>query len=230
MSQRENWVGLESNPAVMTQYAQKLGVGERWAFADCWGLDDEALSHVPQPCVGCIFLYPFSQVEARKRALGTRRGCEVPGVWHMRQLVGNACGAVAITHTVMNTLDRVGTDAGFLKEFAQNTKGQNAHERGKQFAPALRQVHSELASQGQTAAPRPNADLDFHFVSLVEVQGRLYELDGNNDGPLDCGPVPPKGFLPAVVAHVKEAYIEPFPDSHFSLITLGPKQDDEPPS
>ena len=43
MNSRENWVGLESNPAVMTQYAQKLGVSESWAFSDCWGLEEEAL-------------------------------------------------------------------------------------------------------------------------------------------------------------------------------------------
>ena len=61
----------------------------------------------------------------------------------------------------------------------------------------LRDVIAELkengvavaASNGQTAAPKPTADLDFHFVSLVEVGGRLYELDGNNDGPVDCGTV-----------------------------------------
>ena len=41
MNSRENWVGLESNPAVMTQYAQKLGVSESWAFSDCWGLEEE---------------------------------------------------------------------------------------------------------------------------------------------------------------------------------------------
>ena len=154
----ESWVGLESNPAVMTQYAQKLGVSDRWSFSDCWGLDSEALKHVPAPCVGCIFLYPFSQVEARKRALGARRGCEVPGVWHMKQLVGNACGAVAIMHTVMNTLDRVGAGAGFLSEFGATTKAASAHERGKLFAPALRQVHSGLAAQGQTRtlSPKPS--------------------------------------------------------------------------
>ena len=84
MTKSESWVGLESNPVVMTQYAQKLGVSERWAFSDCWGLDAEALKHVPAPCVGCIFLYPFSQVEARKRTLSARRGCEIPGVWHMK--------------------------------------------------------------------------------------------------------------------------------------------------
>ena len=30
-------------------------------------------------------------------------------------------------------------------------------------------------------------DLDFHFVALTSVDGRLYELDGNNIGPLDLG-------------------------------------------
>ncbi len=37
--------------------------------------------------------------------------------------------------------------------------------------------------------------------------------------------VPTGDFLRAAVAHVKSAYIEPFPDSHFSLIALAPKQE-----
>ena len=73
----------------MTRYAQRLGVGSSWAFSDCVGLEEESLRSVPQPCVGCIFLYPFRQVEARRRALGAWRGKMVEGVWHMRQMVGN---------------------------------------------------------------------------------------------------------------------------------------------
>ena len=57
----------------------------------------------------------------------------------------------------------------------------------------------------------------------MEVKGRLCELDGNNDGPLDCGPVGADGLLCTMVAYVKEHYIAAFPDSHYSLITLGPK-------
>jgi len=62
-------------------------------------------------------------------------------------------------------------------------------------------------------------------VSLVTVGGRLYELDGNNNGPIDCGVdiSSQEAFLPAAVEHVKKAYIAPFPDSHFSMIALGPK-------
>lgn len=221
---RENWVGLESNPEVLTQYAHKLGMNEEWAFTDVFGLDEESLRCVPQPCVGAIFLYPFGQVEARKHALGGTKGEEQDGVWFMRQLVGNSCGAVALTHTVMNNLNRISKGAGFLEGFQKDTSGATALDRGKLFGPALRDMHSGLASQGQTEAPLPSADLDFHFVSLVAVEGRLYELDGNNNGPLDCGPIGSDrdGFLRAAVEHVKKAYIAPFPDSHFSMIALGP--------
>ena len=52
----------------------------------------------------------------------------------------------------------------------------------------------------------------------------LYELDGNNNGPLELGQIGdrPEAFLHAAVAHVKKAYIQPFPDSHFSMMALGP--------
>ena len=33
----------------------------------------------------------------------------------------------------------------------------------------------------------------------------------------------------AQVRHVKESYIAPFPDGHFSLITLGPKPHEQEP-
>jgi len=226
LSLRENWVGLESNPEVLTKYAHKLGVQESWGFSDVFGLDDEALKMVPSPCVGIIFLYPYSQVETRKKALGTCRGKKKPGVWYMSQTIGNACGAVALMHTVMNCLDRVSQDSSFLSKFQSDTENASSGERGNLFGGALRDVHDELASGGQTNAPKPNADLDFHFISLVPVKGVLYELDGNNDGPIDLGPVGEgsDAFLRAAVAHVKKSYIAPFPDSNFSMMALGPRE------
>ncbi len=60
--------------------------------------------------------------------------------------------------------------------------------------------------------------------SQVSINGRLFELDGNNDGPIDLGAIKkPDGFLHAAVAHVKEVYIKPFPESHFSMMALGPR-------
>merc|ERR1719476_599271 len=123
----------------MSEYAVKLGIDSSWAFTDCWGLDPEALKFVPQPCVAAIFLYPFTQLEARKRALGTHRGMAVSEVWHMQQTVGNSCGAVAIMHAVMNNLDRLGRSSSFLDEFRATTQSASAHDRGKGFASAVRE-------------------------------------------------------------------------------------------
>ena len=44
------------------------------------------------------------------------------------------------------------------------------------FCAQVREIHSGIAASGQTDAPKPTADLDFHFVALVQVNGRLYEL------------------------------------------------------
>ena len=86
LSIRDDWVGLESNPDVLTEYAHKLGVDESWGFVDVFGLDEESLKHVPDPCVGMILLFPFSQREAHRRSHGTSRGRPTEGVWFMRQV------------------------------------------------------------------------------------------------------------------------------------------------
>lgn len=225
LKDNQNWVGLESNPEVLTEYAHKLGVDKSWGFSDVVGLDEEALKMVPEPCLGLIFLYPFSQLEAHKRKRGRDKGRATDGVWFMSQTIGNACGAVALMHTVMNCMAQVSKGSGGkLAGFAKDAESVSPHARGKLFGSAMRELHDGVAAQGQTDAPKPNADLDFHFISLVSVDGTLFELDGNNDGPINCGAIEPGegGFIRCAIKHVQKEYIAPFPDSHFSAIALGP--------
>jgi hypothetical protein len=71
--------------------------------------------------------------------------------------------------------------------------------------------------------PTPLLPLPFSPQTYVEVHGRVYELDGNNDGPLDCGAVGTEGLLKAMVRYVRAQYMAAFPDAHYSIITLGPR-------
>ncbi len=51
--EKDYWVPLESNPAVLTKFAAALGVPANFAFSDCLGLDEEVFS------IGSIFWHSF---------------------------------------------------------------------------------------------------------------------------------------------------------------------------
>ena len=53
---------------------------------------------------------------------------------------------------------------------------------------ALAAAHKEAASQGDTAAPEAQDDVDLHYVTFVKGDdGTLWELDGRRKGPLNRG-------------------------------------------
>jgi ubiquitin carboxyl-terminal hydrolase L3 len=63
-------------------------------------------------------------------------------------------------------------------------------ERSKllEQTPAIASAHQEAASQGDTAAPDAQDDVDLHYVCFVKTEdGTLWELDGRRKGPIARG-------------------------------------------
>ena len=70
-------------------------------------------------------------------------------------------------------------------------------ERGHELenSEEIPEKHESRAHEGQTATPDLQSDVDFHFVAFVQKNGRLYELNGNKQGPVDHGNTSPSAFL-----------------------------------
>lgn len=87
----------------------KFGVSSKWAFTDCYSLDEEMLCMIPRPCLAFILLFP-SREEKEKQASNQT---DNSNVFFMRQLVNNACGTIAIVHSVLNNIEKLGLGMSF---------------------------------------------------------------------------------------------------------------------
>ncbi|KAK7879530.1 hypothetical protein WMY93_033761 [Mugilogobius chulae] len=79
-----------------------------------------------------------------------------------------------------------------LSEFREFSQSFDAAMKGLALSNSevIRQVHNSFARQQMFEFDAKSSSKDedaFHFVSYVPVNGRLYELDGLREGPIDLG-------------------------------------------
>jgi len=222
------WVPLESNPEVMTQFMHNLGVPKKWQLVDVYGFDPELLAATPQPVLAMILLYPYSQQaevdhkKAEEERIKKDGQVVAKGIYHMKQLVSNACGTVAIIHCIANNLDKIKLEDGPFKDFLNKTKDLSFEERGEELmkCETISENHHESAQEGQTEAPSLDEKVEHHFIAFVHVDGHLYELDGNKPFPINHGPTTADSVLESGAA-VCLQYMKRNPDDvHFSTFAL----------
>ena len=230
----ERWAALEANPEVMTSLCHQLGVSAMFEVVDVWGLEPDLLGFVPQPVIALILLFP-------SKDQGQERHAAVPDhplsskVYYLTQLRGhldNACGTIAMIHSVLNNRDVLGVADNkecVGEKFYQATINSDKDDRGKclDTFEDIVNIHNKLVTQGQSSVVE-SEKVSHHFVCLTAVEGHLVELDGAyNAGPNIVQKIPEDaGFLNTAAKFVKEKYISAQgADGQFALMALTAKMD-----
>jgi len=228
----ERWLPIESNPEVMNSFLRKLGVPADWEINDVFGLDPELLLMLPQPVLALMLLFPITDnykqfVLEKEEAIKNQTVSDK--LYYMKQTISNACGTVALMHSVINNVNSgvIKLDDGPLKKFVEATKAASPEERAEKLEDDddICDAHDRAAREGQTGAPGRDDKVDFHFICFVHVDGGLYELDGRKSGPVHLGKSSPDTFLTDAAAGCKE-YMTRDPDNiHFNMLALTAKMD-----
>jgi ubiquitin carboxyl-terminal hydrolase L3 len=236
---QQRWFPLESNPKNMNDYVKSLGLDTSvYSFTDVFSTEDWALSMVPQPVAAVVLLYPLSdKQEAAARANDqvkspTSSDDDSPeAVWFTKQRIGNACGTIGLLHAVLNAppdwqaalIQR----CSWLEDFrADCPPAMDPLLKAERLEGDSRiaKLHDEATRSETNATDRGSLDdrINTHFVSLVHRAGRLYELDGRKEGPVDHGATTPATLLKDAIA-VVQTFMQRDPgELRFTILALAP--------
>uniref|UniRef100_A0AAZ3QSE8 Ubiquitin carboxyl-terminal hydrolase n=1 Tax=Oncorhynchus tshawytscha TaxID=74940 RepID=A0AAZ3QSE8_ONCTS len=174
------WQPMEINPEMLNKVLSGLGVCGSWGFVDVLGLEDEGVSSVPSPSCALMLLFPLTQQHESFRQQQAGKVSGGTDLYFLKQTVVNSCGTVALLHAVANNPTHIEYDGdSALKKFLDETAN---------MTPAQRATHLE---NNQVEADNVN----FHFITFVNVKGQLYELDGRMEGPVNHGTTKDDSFI-----------------------------------
>lgn len=223
----ETLIPLESNPEVMNKFLQKLGVPSQWSIVDVMGLEPEMLSWVPRPVLAVMLLFPVSTAYEEHKQKEENdilaKGQEVSSdIFYMKQNISNACGTVALVHSVANNTDKIELLDGHLKKFLEEAKSVDAAGRGTllEKSEGIINAHKELAQEGQTNTPSAEEPVNHHFIAFVHKNGILYELDGRKAFPVNHGPTTADTLLEDAAKICKEFMARDPNEVRFTVVAL----------
>ncbi|KAI1853335.1 hypothetical protein JX265_000166 [Neoarthrinium moseri] len=192
------FIPLEANPELMTSLLRKLGLSAALQVHDVYSISDpELLAFIPRPALALLLVFPVSAVYESQRMAEdaplpeyAAKGPAEPVVW-FKQTIRNACGLMGLLHAVSNGPARGYVESGSdLDKLIKDAIPLAPAERSKllERTSSLATAHQEAASQGDTAAPDAQDDVDLHYVCFVKTEdGTLWELDGRRKGPIARG-------------------------------------------
>ncbi|XP_075161535.1 ubiquitin carboxy-terminal hydrolase L5 [Haematobia irritans] len=218
-----NWCLIESDPGVFTELIKEFGV-EGVQVEEIWSMDAESFKNL-EPIHGLIFL--FKWVQDDEPAGNVVKDNRLDKIFFAKQVINNACATQAILSVLLNCKHediKLGETLTNFKEFCQFFDPYN---KGLTLSNAsqIRTVHNSFARQTlfELDSKNQNKDEDvYHFIGYVPIEGRLYELDGLKEGPIDLGAIGSDQNWIDVVRPIIEKRMNKYSEGeiHFNLMAI----------
>lgn len=183
---------LSNDPESLTDFAETIGLDpESFSFNEVFSFDDEMLQLIPKPVHSIIFLYPLDNkddfLEKRHSEETSSSDSNIP--WFTKQTVPNACGTIAVIHTILNNLPhvRIIPDT-WLEKFVEKSKNMTPEERADYIESndEIQELHEDAAVEDTTPI-QEDSGMN-HFITFIEKDGKCWELDGLKPKPICHGP------------------------------------------
>lgn len=193
-----DWCLIESDPGCFTELIKGFGV-TNIIVEELYGLSEQNFQNL-HPIYGLIFLFKWRKADDSKADIV--RDTRLERLFFAKQMINNACATQAILSILLNApvkksdSDEVGVELGeTLQNFKEFSKDFDPTMKGLALSNSdvIRLVHNTFARQQMFEFDAKQADKDddvFHFISYIPFEGRLYELDGLREGPVDLGTIP----------------------------------------
>jgi ubiquitin carboxyl-terminal hydrolase L3 len=231
-SKKKRWFPLESNPALINSYIEKLGYDTSlYEFVDVFSTEDWALDMIAQPVAAVLMLYPLTKQQTSNTADDVIATAAMQDkVWFTKQRIGNACGTIGLLHALLNlpeALKLIQKDS-WLEHYSNDCPiplDPFAKAERLEVDSKIEKMHDEATSSETNATDRGSANEEVltHFIALVCVDNTLYELDGRKKGPIDHGPTTQATLLQDAIVVVKKFMAKDPNEMRFTMTALAPK-------
>ena len=178
-----------------------------------------------EPIHGLIFLFKWVQDDEPSGSVVKDNRLEK--IFFAKQVINNACATQAILSILLNCKHediKLGETLTNFKEFCQFFDPYN---KGLTLSNAseIRAVHNSFARQTLFELDNKNQNKDedvYHFIGYVPIDGRLYELDGLKEGPIDLGAIASGQNWIDVVRPIIEKRMNKYSEGeiHFNLMAI----------
>ncbi|SCU93046.1 LADA_0G01046g1_1 [Lachancea dasiensis] len=189
-----SWNTIESDAGVFTQLVRDLGVSGV-QFAEIPILD--SLQDLTGILYGAIFLFKYDSTDyAKNEPLQGEYDFDYPdSLFFANQTIQNACGTLAVLNTLLSLSNdhqeiKLGETLSNFLSFTSAFKDSELRGESISNSDEIRNVHNSFSSpdpfvmdEASQNSDRPSAEV-FHFVSFIEHNGVIYELDGLRPAPI----------------------------------------------